>query len=92
MEVRVLYSVVGGPSLSMIRACATTGQMLHFICCGDDGSFDEFDLNIVGALKNEGVEHELLFSARDSSGLIWSVSYNTVDECGNMFRIFQRSG
>lgn len=84
---QVVYSVVGGPSRDKLLVCKNTSERLHFICRDSMGRLDEFDLTIVGDLRQDGAAYRWLFSASDTSGSTWNMSYDTRDQSGNMFRV-----
>lgn len=90
---QILYSVVGGPSQCMLKACVNTGQKMHFVCRDEHGSIDEFDMSIVGEIQpdNDGTAR-VVFKARDTGGLEWLMTYDPVEEDGNMMRNFGKSG
>lgn len=87
---QILYSVVGGPSQCMLKACISTGQKMHFVCRDEHGGLDEFDMTIVGKIKPEVGSLGLVFNVRDMSGLVWSMIFDPTTGTGNMMHNFAR--
>lgn len=89
MEQKVLYSIVGGPSFMTIHGDDRVRDRLHFVCYDCQGQLSELYLYVVGRVRQDGAKHQLLFSARDAIGHVWSVSYDALSRTGNIFQVLR---
>lgn len=86
----ILYSVEADHSRMKIFDAASKGRKLHFVCRDEQGGLDEFDMVVVGEIKQEIASSGLELNLRDTSGLIWSMAYDPSTGTGNMMRNFAR--